>query len=442
MGTLALMAIMASVSQRALASEWTGWTRTELLALATSYLPNGCDPEGTTGLTSCYETYVPGVPYTVKHTNIPPSVTPVSSTTKINRDWDIEMATILLPPDAVPRSEIDGWYWFLSTSTNTPLRTSDLWMIDHTLTAPASCPTPFEFTTSFRLQGWGDRLPDEFLTDYLLPKATILPGETVTRAGAYPSILREIHVKPTDLPPTRHGGPPVDGDAAFYRWSLESYNQSFLAHCHLRGEPRPADRCPYTYAGKCSTIELWKIIIAAVIPFIFLLGFAESFFWFRRLMLGKTCLRMGTVCWILISVVAILFTIIEKKRSPEHQAEFREQWKKMSVTTKIKLWGQFGFRQRYPVDWLGARKPTGQAESIEMTRGGGTGGGHGGAGIEGQRVEDDTPPAYFPPAHEAGGTATASSGRALDDPNAVSPEANTESASRARPYSTVPYSLV
>ncbi|KAK4652907.1 hypothetical protein QC762_0078070 [Podospora pseudocomata] len=392
---VAFLAIMASVIHPAQANEWTGWTRTKLLALATSYLPNGCDPEGTTGLTSCYETYVPGVPYTVKHTNIPPGATPTSSSTYTNRDWDIKMATILLPPDAVPRSEIDGWYWFRSTTTRPP-STSDLWWIDHTLTAPASCPTPFEFTTSHLLSYWGDRLPSEFLDEYMLPKATVFPVYTTTPSyrGAYPSPVREIHVKPTDLPPTRSGGLPRYGDAGFVISDLKSFNQSYITHCHLPGEPRP---CPYSYAGKCSKIEPWKIIVAAVIPSIFLLGFVESFFWFRRLMLGKSCLRLGTVCWNLIFIFLVFFTAIEDKRSPEHQADFREQWKKMSLMTKIKLWGQFGFRHRYPVEWLGERKPTGRVtESIEMTRGGG----NGGAGRGGQRVEDDDiPPAYpGPPA--------------------------------------------
>lgn len=162
------------------------------------------------------------------------------------------------------------------------------------------------------------------------------------------------------------------------------------------------------------------IIVAAVIPSIILLGFVENFFWFRRLMLGKTCLRMGTVCWASIFIFVVGFTIIEKRRSPEDRAEFRQQWKTMQLKTKIKLWCQFGFRHRYPVAWLGERKAVCHEERIEMRRGGGTGGGDGGP-AGGQREADDTPlPAYpGPPSSVISGTTAASSGPVLGNPNAV-----------------------
>ncbi|KAK4171014.1 hypothetical protein QBC36DRAFT_368494 [Triangularia setosa] len=149
-------------------------------------------------------------------------------------------------------------------------------MIDHTLTAPASGPTPFEFTTSTQLDIWGDYLPSEFLADYLLPKATALPVETCTQTSYFErtDIVRQIHVKPTDLPPTRHGGPPIYGDASYYRWKLDKLNQPYLSHCCHPDDSLPLSRpepCPYTYNGKCSKLKPWMVIVAAVIPSILLL---------------------------------------------------------------------------------------------------------------------------------------------------------------------------
>ncbi|CAP71396.1 uncharacterized protein PODANS_6_2350 [Podospora anserina S mat+] len=418
-GTLASLAIMATGFQRALASEWTGWTGTELQAYATSYLPYGCNPEVLTGTRSCSKTY--GLRrFTVKHTNIPTGVTPAFSIAITNIDWDIVMSTIVLPTDAIPRSELEDWSQLPSPSTRSQF-TTDLWIIDHILTAPASCPTPFEFTTSTSLQPWAGWFPSEFLTEYMLPKATVLPVQTHSTKGYNPSLVREIHVKPTDLPPTRHGGPHA---RTYYDSVVSSLNTTYVQECHRPGGPRPLtqeERCPYTYAGKCSKVEPWKVIIATVIPSVFLLGFVENFFWFGRLMMGRTALRLGTVCWILIFIFTIGFTIVEDARKPEDQSELREQWKAMPLKMKIKLWFQFGFRQRYPVDWLGERKPRRHGENIETERRGDTGGGNGGAGTGGRRVEDDTPlPVYpGPPSSVVGGTTAASSGPVLGNPNAV-----------------------
>ncbi|KAK4194622.1 hypothetical protein QBC40DRAFT_290410 [Triangularia verruculosa] len=418
---------MASALQPTLTSGWTGWTGTELQAYATTYFPGGCDPEATTGLTSCDTTLIGYYPYKVKHTNIPSGVSPLSTKTATNRDWDIAMVTIILPADSIPRSELESWSRFHIRPALTEPTTDDRWMIDHILTAPASCPTPFETTTSTPLHSWGDNLPSEFITEYLLPKATVVSAETYTRTNLYSppitEVVRKIHVKSTDLPPTRHGGRPMYGNQ-LYNLDLDKLNQSYVQNCYLPDQPRPptqAELCPYTYAGKCSKLESWMVIVAAIIPSIFVLGFVENFFWFRRLMLGKTCLRMGTVCWALILIFVVGFTIIEKRRSPEDRADFRQQWKTMQLKTKIKLWFQFGFSHRYPVTWLGERKKVVRQERVEMQRGGGFGGGNGGAASGGQPEHDDTPLPAYPGPRSSGisGTTVASSGPVLGNPNAV-----------------------
>ncbi len=61
---------------------------------------------------------------------------------------------------------------------------------------------------------------------------------------------------------------------------------------------------------------MWVIVVASVLPSLFLLGWVESFLWFRQLMPGRKALRFGTVCWILMLVVGVVF----------HAHVAREEW--------------------------------------------------------------------------------------------------------------------
>ena len=70
-------------------------------------------------------------------------------------------------------------------------------------------------------------------------------------------------------------------------------------------------------------------------------------------MLGKGCLRFGTVCWICLSLWVACFTRSQSRRSPEDQKLLREKWRQTSFGTAIKLWFKWGFRHRYPVPLLG-----------------------------------------------------------------------------------------
>ncbi|UNI16960.1 hypothetical protein JDV02_003342 [Purpureocillium takamizusanense] len=67
----------------------------------------------------------------------------------------------------------------------------------------------------------------------------------------------------------------------------------------------------------CTTLKVWIIVVATILPSIFLLGFVENYIWFRRLMIGKTALRFGTVCWVLLSLWILCFTRKQPARSPE-----------------------------------------------------------------------------------------------------------------------------
>ncbi len=111
------------------------------------------------------------------------------------------------------------------------------------------------------------------------------------------------------------------------------------------------DSCYYYYCS--SRLRIWIIIIAAIIPGLFLLGLLESWFWFRRLMLGKSAMRFGTVCWVLISLWVLCFTRMQDRRSAEDQKLLAEKWKNTGSGAAFKAWWKYGFRHRYPEELLG-----------------------------------------------------------------------------------------
>jgi hypothetical protein len=114
-----------------------------------------------------------------------------------------------------------------------------------------------------------------------------------------------------------------------------------------------SDYC-YRYSYYCGTpLMTWIIVIATVIPGLFLLGFLESWFWFRRLMTGKSAMRFGTVCWVLISLWVLCFTRMQDARSKEDQKLLQEKWKTMGSGAAFKAWWKWGFRHKYPEEHLG-----------------------------------------------------------------------------------------
>lgn len=147
-----------------------------------------------------------------------------------------------------------------------------------------------------------------------------------------------------------------------------------------------------------------------IVGALFVLGFIENIFWFRRLMLGRWALRCGTVCWWFIATLLMIFvTKYEVGRNAEDQEELRKQWKEMSFWLKIKLWLLWGFRHKYPERWLGPKKPVSVEERIEMGNAGGDNGGGNGGGSGGGRAsanggtrareqveQDDTPLPVYP----------------------------------------------
>jgi hypothetical protein len=180
--------------------------------------------------------------------------------------------------------------------------------------------------------------------------------------------------------------------------------------------------CYYRYY--CGTPLLtWVIIVATIIPGLFLLGFLESWFWFRRLMLGKSAMRFGTVCWVCLSLWVMCFTRMQDGRSKEDQKLLAEKWKNMGSGAAFKAWWKWGFRHRYPEELLGQFSkttvgivPPGQPlPGMAQTPGsleGGQSGGHGpvhyygpppSGWVQGPNGEFIPPQGYmYPPSQQAG----------------------------------------
>jgi hypothetical protein len=118
----------------------------------------------------------------------------------------------------------------------------------------------------------------------------------------------------------------------------------------------------------CTSFRVWVIVVASVIPALFVLGFLESYLWYRRLFHGKGALRTGTICWILISLWMLCFTRRQDARSPADQILLKQNWKAMSAGQKWMNWWRWGFRHAYPVALLGDPK-TGGVPPLQNAQG-------------------------------------------------------------------------
>ena len=119
----------------------------------------------------------------------------------------------------------------------------------------------------------------------------------------------------------------------------------------------------------CDQLATWAIVLAVVLPAVFILGFVESFFWFSRLMTGEATIRFGTLCWLLLCCPIIFLSRRVPSRSIDDRARLRQQWKDMGVGRRISLWFKLGLRHTYPVELLGDHpncKTDGWAEEQQM----------------------------------------------------------------------------
>ncbi|KAF2249771.1 hypothetical protein BU26DRAFT_289322 [Trematosphaeria pertusa] len=297
-------------------------------------------------LTTSYYTYVDGDVDTDTYTRtrtIKSGVTPTGAPVSTSTDPYYSDETLLLieayySSGAVADSDLEPTsYDYTIDSSYTQFR------MTVTETAPASCPTQYVITTDVSVS-----VPS-IVADQLTPISK--ETDTNTNFGYWETWYLS------------------DGAAPFTS-TTEYYYEYYLASCTtpysyatstgLRSgggssssDDDDTDLTMCSWYGACTSVKTWVIVIASIIPSLFVLGFLESWLWFRRLMLGKGALRFGTICWIMISLWVACFTRSQSARSPEDQKLLREKWNQMGSWEAFKMWWKWGFRHAYPVPLLG-----------------------------------------------------------------------------------------
>jgi hypothetical protein len=335
-------------------SEKPWWTYTSRLMKSTStsmYTYTFRTGESVTG-------YKETITRTVK-TGVTPTATPYSTSTYMSggsyyydNGYSLEIVYALYSQGAVPESDLEeerttigNDYDATTTRTSsTTTSTSVAYEMPVTWTAPASCTS-----TSFSIVGTATPSIPSQVRDQLKPtsKYTVSTQSYTQTYGNYAYATETWYLTAGAAPSTN-----------------DYYYRSYVAQCSAPPIQRSTsggdgsyrnygdiDVCSW-YSG-CTPFRVWIIVIATIIPGIFLLGFLESYFWFRRLMLGKGCLRAGTVCWVFLFIWVACFTRSQSRRSKEDQVVLREKWKQTSVGQAFKLWIKWGFRHAYPVPLLG-----------------------------------------------------------------------------------------
>ncbi|KAK8095068.1 hypothetical protein PG997_001753 [Apiospora hydei] len=262
-----------------------------------------------------------------------PSAARVTATsTYTNAMLDLEVVQLY-----VPAGSVDNYDLVYDIGLGMPKYGGDggtrtYWVSPITYTAPASCPTPFTVETT------------ETISLAASQTAELHPTSTETSTGVWgPEETLFLSALPS-------GASPAYG--AHYR--------EYIAKC----EKPPSGSRPSSSHGDtevclrlrghlCMAWRYWVIALATVLPGLFVLGFLESFLWFRQLMRGRRALRLGTLCWTFCLGWVACFTRVSPARGVVDQPALVEQWKAMSAGQKWRLWWKWGFRHKYPVGLLG-----------------------------------------------------------------------------------------
>ncbi|ORX93930.1 hypothetical protein BCR34DRAFT_499606, partial [Clohesyomyces aquaticus] len=314
------------------------WTVTENLAIVE-----------TVSITTYYYTYLTRTStdpftYTGSRTRtvksgVTPSGTPYSTSTYDRTYYDMRIISVFYPAGAVKQEDLEP--------TSVPTSSSSIdYFMDVVWTAPATCASAFTWSTRSSIN-----IPSEVESAHLVSATSVKTDTTTNFYGGHDETWY-----------LAAGAAPTPACSSDY------YCSAYIASCTT---PYGYSRYPsatstlrsgggdggYSYDvctlySGCTSLKTWVIIVASIIPSIFVLGFIESYIWFRRLMVGKGCLRFGTICWIMLSLWVACFTRTQSARSADDQKMLREQWKNIGGWTRFKLWWKWGFRHSYPVALL------------------------------------------------------------------------------------------
>jgi hypothetical protein len=293
---------------------------------------------------------------TVK-SGVTPTVTAFSTSTydSLYGYDDLQVVYAYYTDGAVPESDLEPTFdysdysrtRYQTTSTTDSLQT--VIKMPVTYTAPASCPTSFTYST------------DEIVSVPTQVIDQVTPTSKST-GSPYTYSYLTYAISTTETWFLSPGAAPFHTSTAYnYKYSIASCEVP-TAYPTLSGgyggggytsggSDDDIGICSW-YSG-CTSLKVWVIIIASIIPTLFILGFIENYFWFRRLMLGKGALRFGTISWICISLWVACFTRTQSRRSPEDQKLLRQKWNNTKASDAFKLWWRWGFRHAYPVPLLG-----------------------------------------------------------------------------------------
>ena len=244
-------------------------------------------------------------------------------------------------------------------------------------TAPTSCPTPFTVQTYTEID-----IPAAVVDQLTYQTAstsvyTYADGDTYTQVTAYvEDVVSTLTVDTaTDWVYTYFIADcrnPTATGAAYYGPGYDDDDDYYGGGGTYGGGGNYWGACMGD--SYCSGLAIYVIVLASLIPALFLLGFLENYFWFRRMMTGKFSLRFGTVLWIFLLLPMLCFTRQCPARDPETQKALRAQWKTVGFGKAIGLWFRWGFRHKYPVELLGAHPlyhnpAPGQAQMAQMPPG-------------------------------------------------------------------------
>lgn len=345
----ALVALAATASAQRSSGGSKFWTATTRYQDCIS-----TDPTPYTRINGAVTTYTYSTTCTIKD-SVSPTVSPYSTSTDNGYYYDdLALVYQYYSDGAVASSDL---YDRRATSSSSQY-TYYSFVMPVTMEYPSSCPTPVTWSTNASVN-----VPTQ-----VLPQITPLSVETSSptryaykdtmyetwylTSGAAPFTSTEnyyysYYIADCSTPYSYESG------SRTYSYSYPSYTGS-VSGGSSGGGSSGSDRWEVCYLyGGCTSLKTWVIIIATIIPALFLLGFLESYFWFRRLMLGKGCLRFGTISWICISLWVACFTRSQSRRSPDDQKILREKWKQTGFGTALGLWFKWGFRHKYPVPLLG-----------------------------------------------------------------------------------------
>lgn len=274
-----------------------------------------------------------------------PTATPYSSRTYVATGSNVTYITYYLPPGAVPQAVLAS-----ATSTrNYEDITLTYFYMPVEYTAPASCPTPFTYTSSTYVN-----VPDGAESQVTPTSATttVRQGtDTVVSAYLTPSAV------PLETPPSTTDfiyeeyvasctNPATTSDYS-YHYSYPTAS-SYYGGYHSGGDDYDSYYDDNCIGHLCPFWLIYIIIFCTVPPLLFILGLFESYFWFSRLMKGRFAFRGVPLFWVCISLWTLCCLRRSKDARPEQQAALEKQWREMSTGRRLGLWFSYGFRHRNP----------------------------------------------------------------------------------------------